>query len=49
MLLKAGFQIKRYGSNHDIYNYGSKTIPVPRHTKINEGTAKKLLKDAGIE
>jgi hypothetical protein len=32
---------------HDIYKLGTKTFPIPRHTEINEFTARGILK--GVE
>lgn len=49
--LKAGgFELVRYGGNHDIYfNPATKiTIPVKRHMEIDDTTVKKLLRQAGL-
>ena len=43
-----GFKFLRSGGEHDIYSNGIKTIAVPRHREINEITAKKILKEAGV-
>ena len=43
-----GFELKRHGSNHDIYQKGQTIIEVPRHKEINEDTAKSILKKAGL-
>ena len=40
-LESAGFLFKEHGANHDTYKRGSDTEQVPRHTEINEITAKK--------
>ena len=47
-LNQAGFEMVRNGGNHDIFKKGNIEIPVPRHKEINEMTAKKILKDAGL-
>lgn len=47
-LKKAGFK-ELHGSKHDIFKKeGFPPIPVPRHSEISEGTARKILKVAGI-
>lgn len=47
-LKEAGWYLVRQGSNHEIWTDGNKLMPIPRHNEINEITAKKILKDAGI-
>lgn len=47
-LTDAGFVLKRHGGEHDIYVKGDITVVVPRHAEINEITAKKILKQAGL-
>lgn len=49
LLKEAGFE-KLSGGRHDIWKkLGFPPIPVPRHKgDIKPGTAKKILKDAGI-
>ena len=42
-LEEAGFRFKEHGGNHDTYKRGSDTEQVPRHTEINEITAKRIL------
>lgn len=37
------------GTNHELFTNGSITVAVPRHREVNELTAKKILKDAGLE
>lgn len=45
----AGFHLLRDNGNHSIYTApGKPSIPVPRHTEINEFTAKSILKAAGL-
>ena len=41
-LEEAGFRFKEHGGNHD-------TEQVPRHTEINEITAKRILKKWGLD
>ncbi len=48
-LIKAGWYLKRQGANHEIWTDGKKSTPVPRHTELDEDTAKGILKDAGIK
>lgn len=45
----AGFRFKEHGGNHDTYKRGSDTEQIPRHTEINEITAKKILKKWGLK
>ena len=45
----AGFLFKEHGGNHDTYKRGSDTEQVPRHTEINEITAKRILKKWGLK
>jgi mRNA interferase HicA len=40
------FTLLRNGANHDIYLLGSAKVVVPRHTEINELTARGIIKDA---
>lgn len=40
----AGFQLKEHGGNHDTYKRGHDIEQVPRHTEINEITARCILK-----
>ena len=49
MLEKAGFVFSGHGGNHDTYKRGNETEQVPRHTEINEITAKKILKKWGLK
>jgi predicted RNA binding protein YcfA (HicA-like mRNA interferase family) len=51
-LKKSGCSFVRHGSNHDIWfsPITYKQFAVPRHkNEIKNGTAKNILKDAGIE
>lgn len=40
------FVLVRNGANHDIYRLSDLAITMPRHTEVNELTAKGILKDA---
>jgi predicted RNA binding protein YcfA (HicA-like mRNA interferase family) len=49
LLKKAGYE-KYHGSKHDMFKKnGCPPITVPRHKEIAEGTARKILKQAGVE
>ena len=48
-LKDAGFVFKEHGGNHDTYKRGSDTEQIPRHSEINEITAKKILKKWGLK
>lgn len=39
-----GFVFKEHGANHDTYKRGSDIEQVPRHSEINEYTARAILK-----
>ncbi|MDX1996311.1 MAG: type II toxin-antitoxin system HicA family toxin [Thermoanaerobaculia bacterium] len=41
-----GWHLARNGARHDIWARGEHEIPVPRHTEINEYTAKAILRQA---
>ena len=46
----AGYQMERDRGDHTVYaKPGSRPIPIPRHTEINEQTAKAILKVAGLK
>ena len=46
----AGYRKERDEGGHTVYaKPNSRPIPVPRHTEINEYTAKSILKAAGLE
>ncbi|WP_334299590.1 type II toxin-antitoxin system HicA family toxin [Faecalicatena faecalis] len=44
----AGFVFKEHGGNHDTFKRGSDIEQVPRHTEINEITAKRILRKWGL-
>lgn len=46
-LVSNGFWSKG-GTNHELFTDGKVTVAVPRHREINELTARKILKDAGL-
>ena len=53
-LESAGWYLKRYGGEHDIYKHDKptgerSTVQVPKHREINEVTAQQILKDAGLK
>ncbi len=49
LLKEAGWEYLREG-RHEIWGKNGMTIPIPRHAgDIPEGTAKNILKRAGIE
>jgi mRNA interferase HicA len=46
-LREQGWQLARHGKRHDVWLLGEREIAVPRHTDINEYTARAILKEAG--
>jgi mRNA interferase HicA len=40
-----GVDVVREGANHTIFRVGSVEFPVPRHSEINEYTARAIMKD----
>ena len=48
LFAKAGWYLKRNGSQHDIYTNGVDSEAVPRHPDINERLAKALIKKWGL-
>ena len=47
-LEKAGFELARHGSDHDIYKRGNDEEQVPRHREINERLSKAILRRWGL-
>lgn len=46
----AGYRLDREDGNHSIYErQGSRPVQVPKHRELKEYTAKRILKDAGIQ
>lgn len=41
----ASFDLVRHGASHDIYRVAGLTVVVPRHTEINEMTARGIIRD----
>lgn len=49
-LSAAGYRKDRDTGDHTVYaKPGSRPVPVPRHSEVNEYTAKQILKAAGLE
>lgn len=48
LLMKAGFQFKEHGGNHDTYVRRTDIEQIPRHKEINEITARKIIKKWGL-
>ena len=46
ILRKYNWRLERHGGRHDIWTNGEINEPIPRHSEINEYTAKKILKKA---
>ena len=51
VLEKNGFILARNGGNHDVYfnPVTMITVPLKRHSEIEDITVKKILKQAGIK
>ncbi|MBM4356302.1 MAG: addiction module toxin, HicA family, partial [Deltaproteobacteria bacterium] len=45
-LRKLGWQLLRHGSRHDLWGKGEREVVVPRHSEINEHTARSILAEA---
>ena len=43
-----GFYLLREGGNHSIYTNGNRIIPIKRHRSIDNITANKICKQAGL-
>jgi len=41
-----GWSLTRNGSRHDIWGKGESELAVPRHSEINQYTAKAILREA---
>jgi len=48
-LEKAGWWLKRHGSNHDLYTNGKRTEAISHTREIGENLAKDILKRNGIK
>lgn len=44
-----GWELKREGANHSIWQCGSLAIAIPRHAEIAEGTATAIFKELESE
>ncbi len=49
LLEKNGWELKRRGSNHDIYIKDKQREPVPRHREIDEILARAIIKRRGLK
>ena len=47
-LERAGFELVRHGSDHDIYKRGNDEEQIPRHREVNEKLAKAILRRWGL-
>jgi len=47
-LRKGGFTVSSQGRRHEIWSNGLVKVAVPRHREIREGTARAILRDAGL-
>jgi len=45
-LAELGWRFDRQGGAHEIWRKGERSMAVPRHTEINEHTARAILRDA---
>ena len=49
LLEKNGWWKLREGGGHTVYTNGRETEPIPRHSEINEITAKSIIKRWGLK
>ena len=47
-LENSGCSFYKEGGKHSIYRKGKKTVPVPRHRKIDRFLAEKICKQLGV-
>ncbi len=47
-LTEAGYRKDRDGDHYIFEKPGGRPVQVPKHREINDNTAKRILKDAGI-
>jgi hypothetical protein len=45
-LKKMNWRFIRHDSKHDVWTDGEREVAIPRHSEINEYTAKAILRDA---
>ncbi len=43
------WSLVREGGDHSIYEFNGHRIPVPRHREVQEGTARKIIREAEEE
>jgi mRNA interferase HicA len=46
-LRNLGWRFLRHGGKHDVWTDGDREVAIPRHSEINEYTAKAILREAG--
>ena len=46
ILNRLGWHLKREGGNHEVWTNGMETEAIPRHSEINEYTARAIIKRA---
>lgn len=49
MLERAGFELYRHGSEHDIYKRSKDEESIPRHREIDERLAKHIIRKWGLK
>ncbi|MBE5848926.1 MAG: type II toxin-antitoxin system HicA family toxin [Lachnospiraceae bacterium] len=49
MLERAGFELYRHGSEHDIYKRNKDEESIPRHREIDERLAKHIIRKWGLK
>jgi mRNA interferase HicA len=50
MLKSQGYREDRNDGSHAVYEkQGARPVQVPNHKELNENTARRILKDAGVE
>ena len=48
-LKELGWRLHRHGGAHDVWTNGRAKVEVPRHSEINEMTAKSIIRKAIME
>jgi predicted RNA binding protein YcfA (HicA-like mRNA interferase family) len=49
LLERNGWQLRRNGTNHDVYTNGKDMETVPRHKEIAEELAKAIIRRRGLK
>jgi len=49
LLVKNGWYLKEYGSDHDKYTDGKNVEMIPRHSELNENLAKAIIRRRGLK